>query len=394
MKKVIIFIALFLVGAIAILYPYRYEIFQFSAESIIKKNLPAYVTVKAIIFDLKNSTVKVEDLRIKNPPGYKSKFLAKLESVTCRYEMKGKNILDGIRVTKIVANNPLIEIERLPDGRINTNEMDKVMGSPKKPAEPKAKEEEKPKDKSARKISDLIELPPSVDIKGGRINFLDRFITRQPYSLTFEDVSGTIDMGLSDDYTSVLSVGSQGSGFINGDRTERIDWVTSLDPTAKALTMANKCDVNNIDITLFKPYYDEYSPVVIQKGKCSGTLIFNFDNGSIGSTNTVRLKDFVFEEKKSSRASQYWAGTISEVIKYLESSSGEIIFDFKIKGDMKSPQFYPGPHVKAAMQNMVVDKITETIKSFDQKEGAQQAAPGEKSDVDKVADFIKGLMKD
>ena len=396
MKKFLIFVVLFIIGLSVIIYPYWREIFQFSAESIIKKNLPPYVAVKEITFDLKEGTLKVEDLKIKNPPGYSSRYLATVGLITCKYEMKGENILDGIKVTSIVASKPLIAIERLPNGRINTNEMDKVMGTskPSKPALPVAKKEAP---KGGRKISDLVELPSKIKIRNGKLTFLDRMITPKPYSIAVEKVNGPLDIGLSDDYRKVVSVGSRGTGFLNGDTRQKIQWVTSLDPEATALTMANKYEVTDIDITLFKPYYDEFSPVVIQKGRCSGTLVFNFDNGNIGSTNTLHLRGFVFQEKTGGRGSEYWVGTVSEVVKYLESAPGEIVFDFKIKGPMDSPRFYPGPHVKAAIQNMVVDKISDVIQGLDKDQAAQAGTattPAQKTDTEKVVDIIKSLMQE
>jgi hypothetical protein len=157
------------------------------------------------------------------------------------------------------------------------------------------------------------------------------------------------------------------------------------------LTMMGTYKLREVDITQFRPYYDEYSPVEIESGRCSGTLVFNFDNGNIGSTNTLQLTNFRFRVKSGNYGARYWAVAIPEVIKYLESSPGKIIFDFKIKGNMRDPRFYPGPHVEKAIQNVAIDKISDVIKGFRNEERGN--GTGGESDVDRVMGIVKGFLK-
>lgn len=77
MKKLAIVILVFLVIAIGIVYYFRHEIFQYSAEALIQKNLPPFVTVEGIVFDLKEGLLEVKGFGVKNPRGYKNKYLAK-----------------------------------------------------------------------------------------------------------------------------------------------------------------------------------------------------------------------------------------------------------------------------------------------------------------------------
>ena len=390
MKKIGIILLVFLIIGAAVIWHFRFDIFQYSAESIIMNMLPEYVHVKRIIFDLPNGVMRVQGFGIKNPRGYEAKFLASVESITCRYKMRGKNILDGIEVTSIKASEPVINIERLSNGRLNVEDMGQVMEA----AAP-AKKEPKPsavkKKTKGKDLSDIIKMTDTVNISDGKIVFLDRAVMRRPYQLTFEDVNGDIVLGLSDDYRQVLSVGSKGNGFVNGDHRQKVGWIISLDPQARGLTMENRFDVSDVDVMPFKPYYDQYSPIDVRSGRFSGTLIFNFDNGNIGSTNTVYLDALKFTEKKKGFASGFWDTTLSDIIKYLESSPGRIIFDFKIKGPMDNPRFYLGPHVKKALQNMVIDKVADLLRPEEGDEGAAPGAP--KSDTEKVVDLIQGILK-
>ena len=104
------------------------------------------------------------------------------------------------------------------------------------------------------------------------------------------------------------------------------------------------------------------------------------------------LKNFKFTEKKGGFGSGFWDVTVSDIVKYLQSSRGEIIFDFKIKGDMNNPRFYPGPHVKQALQSMVIDKVADLFK--EEKTPTEPGAPpAEKSDTEMVVDLLKGILK-
>lgn len=401
MKKFLMFLLIAAIIGGAVIYHYRYDIFQFSAEKIIKDNLPPYVNVGSIVFDLENGTLKVKDLSIKNPQGYYNKYLARLDEITCRYRMKGKNVLDGIVVTEITADSPLINIERLRGGRMNVNEMSELMGGGKGQAKSTAKGDQgsaKNKFLKDRSISDLIELPNTIYIKKGKVIFTDKDISSTAYKLTFEDINGNLDILLNNDYNEVLSVASKGSGALNGDMGQKISWNISLDPNASALTMGNTYNINNVDVTVFRPYYEEYSPILIESCRASGTLVFNFDNGNIGSTNTLYLNGLKFKVKQGQTGAKYWETALPDVIKYLQSSSGQIVFDFKIKGPMDSPRFYPGPNLKTAMQNMVVDKVSNLIEGFtkegDSSGAAQGAAQGEKSDVQKAVDIFKSLINE
>lgn len=404
MKKIGILLLIIIIAALGITYYFRYDIFQYSAEKIIKDKLPPYVTVKRIIFDLPHNKMTVKGLSIRNPREFSQKFLVEIDEVTCRYKMKGINVLDGIEITEITARGPGIDIERLSSGKINVTEMGEVMVAaapgavspemaPVEATDTRGKQEEKTeREVSAtgrimgKSISDLIKLPDVINIEGGKVVFTDEFIMRQPYTLTFEEINASLSLRLNKDYTAVTGVSTQGSGLLNGEEPQRINWVISLDPTARALTMSNRFEIRNIDITLFRPYYESYSPISIYAGRASGTLVFDFDHGNIGSMNTLVVRGLRFREKSDGASYGWETSSMAEIIKYLSSAPDEVTFDFAIKGTIDEPRFYPGPYVKQAIQSMVVDKVGQAIQEFTKKEGEGQGSTG------KVADVIRGFL--
>ena len=408
MKKFLLIVLVLLMAAGAGVWYYRYDIFQFSAETIIKKMLPGYVHVDRLIFDLKNGVLTVEGFSIRNPKGFQNRYLATIGSIPCRYKMQGKNILDGIEITDIEAADALINIERLSNGALNVNELGNMMAEdqPKSVPVPVKAAAKASSGKAGginpigdKKISDLLELTDTIEIKNGKFTFVDKAVAAQPFYMTFEDINGDIRLRLNNDYTAVLSAGTTGRGVINGDQSQSVKWIVHMDPTTPNLTMSNRIEPSNVDIMPFRPYYDKYSPVDIQAGRFSGTLVFDFDNGNIGSTNILKLKGLKFTERPGGFASGFWDVSIQDIVKYLETSPGEIVFDFKIKGSMESPRFYPGPNVTQAIQNMAVDKISELIQKS--QGGGEQAAAGTaparqappKSDAEVMMDLIQGLIQ-
>lgn len=393
MKKILIIVLVLLVMAAAIIYVFKGEIFQYSADALLKKNLPAYMTVDQLTIDYEKGVLYLKGLGIKNPPGYADRLLARVETIACSYKMLGKAIPEGIEVTGISAEGAVIYIERRRDGRMNVNEMESVMSSGKpSPGAGSVAAGAVHKAGGGKDISELIKVPDTINIKNGTVVFKDAAADYKPLEFTFEEVNATIRIDLSDDLRKVLAVSSQGGGLVGGDSSQRIDWNISLDPLKPALTMSNRFEVRGVSLREFKPYYDQYSPIDIKRGTFSGTLIFDFDNGNIGSMNTVRLNDLEFTVKEGSDASGFWDTTVTDVIKYLQTAPGEITFDFKIKGDMKNPRFYPGPVVSKAIANMAVDKISEMINQSGGQEGSG-ASSGNMSDSEKVMETIKALLK-
>ena len=395
MKRVLIALIVIAAATAAAIFIYRYQLVQYSADKIIRSYLPDYVRIDTIIFDARASRVSFKGFRILNPPDFANKNLLEIEEVSCSYKMKGRNIAEGFEVYDPVFRRFLLNIEHLSNGKLNLTEM----STSSQDNLPKSEAPGRPSDiadkAAAKTVSDFIKLPEQFSITDGRIVFTDRFRMSRPYILSFENINGNIFLKFDERYTRVLGVNSTGEGLFNGRQGEVIRWDIKFDPTAPRLTMSNRFEVWNLEITPLEPYYDRYSPLVFRNGVFSGLLIFDFDNGRIGSTNEIHLADFRFYVKPGYENSQFWETTVPDLVKYFSTSSGEIVFDFKIKGDMENPRFYLGPISKQALAAMAIDKISSAIQSLSNK-GASASPAGPKSDLEKAKEYIdlfKGLIK-
>jgi hypothetical protein len=392
-KKAILFIIIAIIAAGSALYFYGARVLQYSAESIIRKSLPDYTDVDEIIFDVKGSKLVLKGFKIVNPAGFSYRYLIEIGQIVCRYRMKGKTIIEGIEVLEPEFLQPTVTIERLSDGRLNIVLMQDLLD--KSQSIQSKREASKNAEKAkrlltgllgSRRISDLVKLPENFVLKNGRILFIDRLNASRPHMITFDNVQARLSLKLDGQYSRVLDIGSSGEGNLNGNRDEVVNWVISYNPTTPKLTMSNRFTVSRLDILAFEPYYDKYSPFVFKKGRFSGLLIFDFDNGNIGSSNEIRISNFVFYIKSGYENASFWQTNVPELARYLTTASGDIVFDFKIKGDISSPKFYLGPKTKEAIAAMTIDKIRDTIQKMSDR--SQPSAPGTSSNSEKIQGYI------
>ena len=393
MLKRLVLVAIIIVTIIAAaVFLYRYQIFQYSAESMIRKLLPPYVKIDTINFDLKNSRVVLNGFKISNPDGFSEKFLLEITGITCGYRMRGKSIIDGIEILEPSLEHLVLNIERDASGKTNLGAMGKYIET----TQAKTASEKGTTDNPAllnmagnRKLSDILKLPETFSIKDGKIIFVDRAGESGPHILTFENIEAKIGLKLNSSYSGIFYLTSRGKGDVNGAKGEVVNWEVKLDPTRQKLTMSSNFDVSNVNMIPLQPYYDKYSPLVFNTGKFSGTLIFDFNNDNIGSTNEIHLSGIKFSVKPGYENATFWETTVPDLVKYFTSSYGDIVFDFKIKGDMSNPKFYLGPISKQALVSMAVDKISAALGN---KSGTESPSGGPKSDIDKAKEYI-GLFK-
>ncbi len=368
-KKILIVIVILAVISGAAVYIYRQAIVQYYGEKFIRDNLPGYIRIDKIKFDLVNNVFSLGGLKVLNPPEFLAKYLMAIEEVRCVYRIKGAFIPEGLNVTEISFKKPEISVERLSDGRVNIVEMDRFIKSFPTGNKPTGLSEEVKRSKAApgempqsvnmpKDLSDIIKLPPSFGVERGRIFFIDSLPYRKPYEITVDSIDGDISISFNDSYTDIIRLAFTLEGILNGMPDEKLKWTASMNPKTSRLTMSNRFDVYNLEILALEPYYNAQSPIVVQRGKFSGELIFDFDNGNIGSTNEIRLSDLEFFVKEGQEAGQFWDTSVPDLVRYFTTSSGDIVFDFKIKGDMKSPRFYFGPISKRALTSMALDKIS------------------------------------
>jgi hypothetical protein len=402
-KKILIVLVILAIASAAAVYIYRQAIIQYYGEKFIRDNLPGYIQIDKIKFDLGNNVFSLGGLKVVNPPAFLAKYLIFIEEVRCVYRIKGGIIPEGLNITAISFKRPEISVERSQNGRMNFVEMDSftksfpVKSLPTGLSEEAGKARPAPSPASqgavgARKLSDIVTLPPSFSIERGRIFFIDGVPYQKPYEITIDSVNGNVSMAFNDNYTAILGVSFTLEGILNKAADQKLKWTASLDPRAPRLTMSNRFEVSNLNILTLEPYYYPYSPIVFNKGNFSGNLVFDFDKGNIGSTNGIQLSGISFYVKEGSENGQFFETSVPDLIRYFTTSSGDVVFDFKIKGDMSNLRFYLGPISKRALTSMALDKISSYALNQITKP-ADAATGGTVSKAQDYINMVKELIK-
>ncbi len=394
MKTFFIILAVLLVIAGSLIFIYRYEIFRYSAQKVILAMLPPYLKADEIRFDLEHNEIEITNAHIANPQGFSDNPVLSVGSIFCTYALKGKNVFGGITVTNLEGRRPVVRIERSRDGRINVFEMKDLMKSGEgraagRTAAPKGAGG--PIRIGSRKPSELLTLPEVITLSEGNIRFVDYTAGERPRVLTFDRIESRVSLKMNEDFSKVLDLRSTGSGIFHRKQDQTLEWTIAFIPTTPGLTMSNRFKVIRVDILPFQPYFARFSPLVFTSGKFSGNLVIDFDNGSIGSMNTVWLEELGFSVKPGHEDAQFWQTTVPELTKYLSSvapGSGATVFDFKVKGPLSKPSFYLGPITKKALTSMIVDRTLSSITKIIQGTGSGPKL----DDAQEVINALQSIM--
>jgi hypothetical protein len=386
------------------IWVFRYELLHFSAGAFLKMKVPENVSIERIVADHPERKITVYGIALSNKPGFFDPVFAEAKILTVHYRTRGKTIFSGIEITSFECDAPRIRLERLSNG--TTNFSDVYIASPGgDPARLPSLEIKKLTgegvpgngDPVIRNISEAINITGLIPgkVRGGTLTFRDSMMSARPFTASFENINSDLAFKLDDEHQLVY-IESLGKGHVNGDVSQRVNWKISADLQPAQITLSSRIEPENVDLVYFKPYYDRFAPVDITQGRVWGTVVVDLHRGNIGSDNILRFRNLEFRDKDTTGASRFWGANIADVAGYLRQSSGETVFDFKIKGPVENPRFYPGPNVARAAQSMAIDKIGELIRRTTRPDGASETAetPKSASDIDSVIDMFKGLMKD
>ena len=405
MKKIFLFLLVSIALVGALVWYLRYDILKFSLNTAIERSLPANVSIDRIVLDIPGGRVDIYGISAENPPGFREKDLFRSDAITARFRTRGLGFLRGLELTEIEVRSPRVFVERLRTGELNFESFEPAPpGGPSSrlpvvEIRPSPGKTERGPEKGI--LPDLSEAlifrePLPVKIEEGSFAFRDDMVGERPFHVMFGGVETVVYLRLDDEY-QVRHLATDGYGFVNEDPSQKVRWRISADPSARQLRMSNRIEPENVDLVIFKPYFDRYAPVDISSARVSGTIVFDVHAGRIGSDNTLVLRDLVFSRRDPGRVSGFWDASITDIIRYLESAPGEVIFDFKIKGPFDSPRFYPGPNVTRALQSLAVDQVSRIIRGVvgpaEDVTADAAAPPSDKSDVERAIGIFQDLIR-
>ncbi len=375
---ILISVVLVAAGLAAYVYFNRQALLDRGVDKMLQDYLPEYVEIDDLKIDLNEQTVLIKGFRVRNPAGFSNPYLIEIENISSSYsQLDEKNILKGLSLSSIELFRMRVFLERDSGNTLNIQKMESVL---------KHARAEKPQGIKSwiqsfilylsgpvKNIDQFLKIHPVFNINNGALFFRDYYIdNKQGYPTSIENIQGAMQLGIDKDFKSINHIASQGRGLVNARPGQFLSWEIEYDPTREKLSMSNTFDIERVDFTHFRPYYDKFSPFIFRAGKASGRLVFNFEDAEIGSSNEVFFSGLIIEQKQDHSFNRFWPSGADDLYRYFSSEQGDIVFDFKIKGPMAEPKFYLGSKTKRALAYMVVQKVAGRI--FQKEPGASDTA--------------------
>lgn len=203
-------------------------------------------------------------------------------------------------------------------------------------------------------------------IKKSTINFRDYYISREPLAIScvnfYADVkmtpeSDTPQGGIPMKYEVSFEVprkNSRSEFFLRGNAAihqDRVDTEAVI-------------DTKNVDIMQFLPYFKNNTPFIFYEGEFNSTTTVALHNHTLNSLTTMIFRRLKLDVDPQKSNSSFLQVSINELVPYLTSGSGELIFDFEVKGPMNNPQVGIGPNVRMAIGAAVVNEVGKFIQQM------------------------------
>lgn len=203
-----------------------------------------------------------------------------------------------------------------------------------------------------------------IRIINSKLRFIDHYISREMFYFYFDNVDlefnttpmpeGNIGASCRLDMTIPMQSGSNGSVMLRANLaiyTERIDLEGSL-------------STKNINIVLFSPYFNRYTPFNFNSGTFSSSTDIRIHNNMLDSPTTVIFSGLNLYIKPGMENSLFLETAVNRLAPYLMSRQGDIYFDFVLKGPVQKPQAGIGPRVKMAIGMVVLEEFNKALQHW------------------------------
>lgn len=210
----------------------------------------------------------------------------------------------------------------------------------------------------------ILSLVRSIQIEDSTISFEDRFGMREPYTVW------------CDSFFADLTSRDTGAGYLQAALTAKCrlpqkrygdGWFgvkASLAAYPDKTNMELTASAGNIDVMVFLPYVSRNTPFNFRSGRFGSKTDFRLHNGIVDSLTTMSFDDVRLTINPYAPNAQFMNVSINRLVPYL-TSSGNIIFDFVLKGDARKPEIGVGPRVKYAIGMVVMEEVGKAVGRMD-----------------------------
>ena len=395
LKRVFIVVVIILAFLVASVYIFRANIKQYAVTTILRSFPLPNVALANVNFDETTGKLNLEEVKVKNPKGFKNKYIMEANSVDMDISFVTKPNL-RLNISNIDITDPVFYVERSSNGKWNFQEYgkkDKLASLPQKESFDIIK---RAFAEEAEKKSKVV-LPRNIYINNGVVYLLDNFITYgKTHIVNFFPLTGTISLHYLPEKNKYEKIRFNGSCNIDGDVNRVLKGDLEIYPAKDIPAYIWKFNAYNVPLATIKPYLDRYTPFIVKQGSFNMASTLKSEGGLVEGGYTMELMDLDFAINPKKSNIPFLETSAKKLTMYLTNQKGNVVIDFKQKGKVgEEIRWSLGPITKRAIGLMTIDTVIEVIEKIEKgrekgdviKEFLPEDVPPE------VVDIFRGIFK-
>ncbi|MDD5422706.1 MAG: DUF748 domain-containing protein [Candidatus Omnitrophica bacterium] len=203
-----------------------------------------------------------------------------------------------------------------------------------------------------------------ITISNSVLRFKDYYISREPFSIYADNFNfeftptGISREKIGADCSFKLRIPVLNS--VNGSA----EFSAGMAIYPERVDMEAALYTNYINMALFLPYFDAYTPFSVKDGVFSSDTRFRMHDNMVDSLTTISFHKLHIKAKPGAENSQFLQTSVNRLTPYLMSQQGNLIFDFVIKGPAEKPEAGLGPRVKYAIGMVALEEFSKAMQQL------------------------------
>jgi uncharacterized protein involved in outer membrane biogenesis len=388
-KKILLVIIIILAFLLASIFIFRTNIKHYAIQTILKSFPLPNVALANVNFDETTGKLNLEEIKVKNPRGFRNKYIMEADSIDMNISFTTKPNL-RLDINEIDITKPVFHVERSRDGKWNFQEYTKrdTAASHKEESgfdfikEAFAAENEKK--------SEVI-FPRTININNGAVHLLDDLAAiGTNHKVGLFPITGVISLQYVPEDQNYKKISFNGACNIEGNSNRIIKGDIEIYPTRKMPSYMWKFNAYNVPVSAIKPYVDTYSPFIVMQGNFNMASDVKSVDGAVDGNYTMEFSDLVFAINQAKSNIPFLETSVKKLSLYLTNQRGNVVIDFTQKSDAQGNiQWGLGPIAKRAIGMMAIDTVIDIIETID-----KGGSGGTSGDIPpEVIEIFKGILR-
>jgi len=395
LKKIFITLILVFAFVLASVYIFRANIKKYAISTILKSFPLPNVALADVNFDEKEGKLKLEEIKVKNPRGYKEKYIMEAALVDMDITFASKPEL-RLNIQDINIVDPVFCIERSSSDKWNFLEYKNKDTASSSKTKSNFDFIKMAHAESGKKAPEII-FPRNIKIENGKIRFADNFVINGgSHRIDFFPAAGTIMMDYAIGENEYKNITLEGSCNIGGDSQRLLKGNFEIHRNKKIPSCVWEFNAYNVPLSTLKPYLDRYTPFIVRSGIFNMAAKGQSRDKNIEGNYTMEVANLDFSINPEKSGISFLETSVKKLTLYLTNQKGNVVIDFQQKGEIGGEMSWSlGPIAKRAIGLMAIDTVIDVMQKIEKghREGdfIKELVP--KDIPPEVIDIFRGILK-